>query len=36
VVAAEQLDELRAAFGEVTPMAEGGVELVFLTRLVLP
>ena len=36
MVAAEQLDELRAAFGEVTSMVEGGVDFVFLPRLVRP
>ena len=36
MVAPEQLDELRAAFGEVTSMVEGGVDFVFLPRLVLP
>ena len=36
MVAAEHLDELRAAFGDVTEKAEGGVNFVFLPRLVLP
>lgn len=36
MVAPELLDELRAAFGDVTPMVEGGVDFVFLPRLVLP
>ena len=35
MVAPENLDELRAAFGEVTEKVEGGVDLVFLPRLVL-
>lgn len=36
MVAPEQLDELRAVFGDVTEKAEGGVDFVVLPRLVLP
>lgn len=36
MVVSEHLDELRAAFGEVTEKTEGGVDLVFFPRLVLP
>jgi len=36
MVAPEHLDELRAVFGDVSAKAEGGVDFVFLPRLVLP